>query len=221
MGCYRFGVPRDLVLWLKEAFALQHFIETGTNRGETAAWASGHFNQVTTIEGSPLLFDAARKEYGRVRNIEFLLGDSRAHLRRLVPQLSGPAIFWLDAHWCGTDTFGQADECPVLGEVHPINASPHGHFVLIDDARYFLAPPPAPHDADHWPDIWQVCSQLKKHVSDRHVVVHEDVIIAVPHSAKRELTQYLRVLRGTEAPTVFEPSGRSFLGKLKMMWARH
>jgi hypothetical protein len=62
---------------------------------------------------------------------------------------------------------------------------------------------------------------LKRHVSDRHVVVHEDVILAVPHSAKRELTQYLRVLRGTELPTVFEPSGRSFLGKLKMMWARH
>lgn len=220
MGCHRFGVPQELVLWLKNTFHVRHFIETGTNRAETSVWASDHFERVTTIEGHEPLFNAARKEYGRIRNVDFLLGDSRQHLRRLLPGLSDPVVFWLDAHWCGNETFGRSDECPVLGELEAINASSIDHFVLVDDARYFLAPPPAPHAADQWPDIWTVYAQLKGHKEDQYVAIYEDVIIGVPGLAKQKLVEYLRASWSLSAAPAPEPQPPSLLHRLKNILAR-
>src|SRR5262245_50073632 len=142
MGAIRFGVPKELVLWLRDAFKISVFVETGTNRAETAAWASTHFARVFTIEANEGLHQRAIKTFGDRKNIQFLNGDSRVHINSLLPSLTEPAIFWLDAHWCGEDTFGKTEECPVVGELELLNASEVNHIVLVDDARLFLAPPP-------------------------------------------------------------------------------
>ncbi len=192
MGCVRFGAPRELVLWLRNTFDVKTFVETGTNRAETSVWASDEFQNVKTIEAYEPLFRNAVESYGSRRNIEFLLGDSREHIRQLVSSLVNPAIFWLDAHWCGTETFGNGDECPVLGELESLNASAVAHFILIDDARLFLSPPPSPHDANHWPDIATICRALQNHSSNRYVAVHDDVIVAVPGFAKTSIVEFIR-----------------------------
>lgn len=192
MGSYRFGAPRELVLWIRDTFGVRTFVETGTNRAETALWASEEFQTVITIEGYEPLYRKAVESFGNRKNISFLLGDSRNHIRQLAASLGTPAIFWLDAHWCGTETFGDLDECPVLGELASLNSSNIPHFILIDDARLFLAPPPPPHDSDHWPDIATICRELENQFTNRYVAVHDDVIVGVPPDAKARFVEFLR-----------------------------
>lgn len=192
MGAIRFGVPRELVLWLRDTFKIDVFVETGTNRAETAVWASKNFERVFTIEANELFHQRALEAFGDRKNIQFLKGDSRVHIKSLLASLPEPAIFWLDAHWCGEDTFGKTEECPVVGELELLNTSEVNHIVLIDDARLFLAPPPPPHEASHWPDIATICGLLSARATNRYVVVHHDVIIAVPDGAKPLLIEFVR-----------------------------
>jgi len=192
MGNIRFGAPRDLVLWLSKTFQINTFVETGTNRAETTVWASEHFERVFTVEGYEPLYLKAVENFGHRSNIKFLKGDSRDHIKTIVSSLTEPAIFWLDAHWCGEHTFGKSDECPVVGELEELNRTTMPHMVLIDDARLFLAPPPAPHEASHWPNISEVCHLLTSHGLNRYVAIHEDVIVGVPDAAKPKFIEFLR-----------------------------
>src|SRR5262245_5918475 len=192
MGSVRFGVPKDLVLWMRDTFKVKVFVETGTYEAETAVWACANFARVFTIEAHEALYQKAVETFGRCKNIRFLEGDSRTHIKSLASSLTEPAIFWLDAHWCGENTFGKSDECPVVGELELLNASKVPHMVLIDDARFFLAPPPAPHDATYWPDINAICRLMAAHDSHRYVAVHDDVIIGVPGAARLQLVGFLR-----------------------------
>ncbi len=192
MGNIRFGAPRELVLWLRDTFKVKTFVETGTNRADTTVWASGEFEKVITVEGFEPLYQEAVNNFGERKNITFLLGDSRDHIRDLSNTITEPAIFWLDAHWCGEHTFGSSDECPVMDELQALIRSAVPHFILIDDARLFLAPPPRPHQADHWPDIARICEVLTQPSANCYVAVQDDVIIAVPASAKLETIEFLR-----------------------------
>jgi hypothetical protein len=192
MGNVRFGAPRELVLWLSKTFAASTFVETGTNRAETAVWAADHFEQVYTVEAYEPLYNKNVEAFGNRKNIQFLKGDSRGHIQSISNSLTRPAIFWLDAHWCGEFTFGKSDECPVVGELEALNRTSPNHIILIDDARLFLAPPPPPHEASHWPDIAQICRMLTANDSKRYVAVHDDVIISVPDAARIQLVDFLR-----------------------------
>ncbi|TLY34310.1 MAG: hypothetical protein E6K62_06060, partial [Nitrospirae bacterium] len=136
------------MLQLKGKYALEDFIETGTYQGGTAVWAAAHFDRVTTIEFSRSLYEETKAQHDGASNLSFLFGDSREALRAIVPTLRQPAIFWLDSHWSGGQTYGQNDECPLLEEIEAITSSVHTHFLFIDDARLFAAPPPRPHRID-------------------------------------------------------------------------
>ncbi len=50
MGLVYFGIPHNVVLSVKEKFGVAAFVETGTFRGDTAAFAAGHFQRVFTVE---------------------------------------------------------------------------------------------------------------------------------------------------------------------------
>jgi hypothetical protein len=77
----------------------------------------------------------------------------------------------------------------LLEEIAAVNRSSHEHFILIDDARLFLAPPEPPHDLGQWPDIGAVVAALNTGAS-KYVVVFEDAIIAVPSAARASLQAY-------------------------------
>ena len=209
MGAIRFGAPTELVLWLRDIFDVNVFVETGTNRAETAIWASANFKRVFTIEAYEPLYRQALQASGDHKNIQFLHGDSRTHMKALLSSLANPAIFWLDAHWCGEQSFGTTEECPVIGELKLLNASKVAHIVLIDDARLFLAPPPPPHKPSHWPDIATICGLLSAASTNRYVVVHDDVIVAVPGNAKAEFVEFLRA---KVANNPVQPAGVSVRG---------
>ncbi len=185
------GPPEELILGLRQRGGLDHFVETGTFRGNTAVWAAAHFRQVTTIEMSPAIHAAAKARFGSLSNVRAIEGDSRIVLGELVAGLAQPAIFWLDPHWSGLDTAGVDAECPVLEELARINASPQAHVVLVDDARLFCAPPPRPHRAEQWPDLSSLVGALAAS-GRRHVVLFEDVFVAVPSEEKRFLSTWLQ-----------------------------
>jgi hypothetical protein len=183
MGFIHPGVPQELVLRLAKEFGVGTFVETGTHKGNTSAWASSHFSRVVTIEGSELWYERTKPRLEALGNVSMFPGHSREVLPKVVEALSGPAIFWLDAHWSGRQTAGADEQCPLLDEIAAVNRAAQDTFILIDDARLFLAPPEPPHDVNQWPDIGATVAALNA-CRPRYVVVFEDAIIAVPLSAR-------------------------------------
>jgi hypothetical protein len=183
---------------LREACGVDAFIEGGTFRGDTTAWAAEHFSRVVSIEFSKTLYDAARERFRDERKIELRFGDSRAVLAELVPALDAPAMFWLDSHWSGGATYGENDECPLLEELRVLASSPIEHVVLVDDARLFLAPPPLPHRFEQWPPIDVVLAALRHPGRESYVVIHDDVIVRAPIAARDAVARFCQE-RATEA----------------------
>jgi hypothetical protein len=188
MGSVRLGAPEDIIELLSNSYGVSTFIETGTYLGDTAAWASKRFDRVITIEGSPEIQRSALEKHGHNRNITFVLGNSRDVLEKALADVDDLSIIWLDAHWM-PGAFGAEAECPIIAEIEAINRSSHEHFILIDDARLFLAPPPKPHRAADWPDLATVLATLNELPNrPRFEVIYEDVIVAVPEFS-RELVR--------------------------------
>jgi hypothetical protein len=194
MGIVQMGPPHQVVLDLRDRCGLRRFVETGTYLGETTAWAAEQFACVSTIERSPALYAKARAILAEWDNVECLLGNSRELLVRLAGEKT-PTLYWLDAHWSGGETAGKDEECPLLAEIAAIGgaAAETGSVLLIDDARLFLAPPPLPHQAAQWPDLWEVLSVLKRHHGG-HFVIHADVIFSLPVEMKDWAIRYFQAL---------------------------
>jgi hypothetical protein len=182
-------VISSLVLYLRDQFRIENFVETGTYHAATAIWASRQFNQVYTIEAAHQLWEKASEKYAHIANVHFLYGDSRVHLKSLSTILNSSALFWLDAHYSGGDTFGATDECPLLSELEAIRSGVDNPFILIDDASYFLSPPPKPHNPTQWPDLTEIVASLTDNgKSDCYNLVLEEVIVSAPRFA-REIVQ--------------------------------
>jgi hypothetical protein len=194
MGELRWGIPKDLVLKLAKEFNVRKFIETGTYHGNTSLWASEYFDGVTTLEASQELHAIAEKNLATTPNVSLIFGSSKVLLTKAIAPAAGPALFWLDAHYSGGITFGSKDECPLVEELNQINESPIDHFILIDDARLFLSPPYLGHDTSQWPSIDIICSLLQSGKHKKYIAVFEDVIFAVPESAKTFLQKELQHL---------------------------
>jgi len=192
MGNIVSGILKEIVLSLAAESGVKNFVETGTYQASSALWASGQFQQAYSIEAARPLYDQAVARFGHIPNLHFHHGDSRDCLRQIQQLLDGPALYWLDAHWSGGVTFGQGDECPVLSEIEQVNQGTADSIIMIDDARLFLSPPPKPHDADQWPDLLTVLSELAEPKPRRYIIVHQDVIVAVPPRLRRFLIDWIR-----------------------------
>lgn len=188
MGYVRMGVPEELVLGIAKLHGAKTFVETGTYHGGTTAWAARHFDKVITIEINPELSAQAAANLSRPFHVDFLVGDSLALLPGVVASLSSTAVFWLDSHFCGDGTGDTAKECPLLAEL-PLVAQAENPVILIDDARYFLGPPPPPHDPAQWPGIDDIFRLLARLLPGHITTLRDDVIICAPASVKPVLDQ--------------------------------
>ncbi len=190
MGGVQFRVPLRLCRMLKDELGLRSAIETGTYLGDSAAALGGVFDEVWSIELSEEFFEAARMSHARP-GLHFVQGRSEQVLPDLLRGVDGPALFWLDGHWSAGETAGEELECPVMHELAAIDAWPAAKdsAVLIDDARYFLGPPPPPHEPSAWPTFLEVLDALRRDY-DRFVTVLEDVIIAGPTSTQPLVGRY-------------------------------
>lgn len=202
------GPPKELMLQLKNEYGIKKFIETGTFLGDTAVWASNHFEDVVTIEYSKEIYEKTVARHGKIRNVDFVFGDSRSVLAEVVPKLIHPAVFWIDSHWSVGKTYGEHDECPLIEELRVINMSNCDHFLFIDDARQFMSPPPRPHHIDQWPSITEVIRSINSDGHKYSIVIIEDVIIAVPEYAAELVRSYCHE-RNTR---LWKESGRQLRG---------
>lgn len=174
MGSVYHGIPPELALDLKQKYDLQLFVETGTLMGRTAEWASVHFEQVYTMEIAYNLFALAKSVLKSFSNVQLIYGDSQAILKDLVPMLSKPTLFWLDAHWSRDLGYPKFDAaiCPVLEEIATLSTAIPDHVVLVDDLRLFGNEP-------GWPNKMDVKDALEK--VGKKVTYSADVFIAVPN----------------------------------------
>lgn len=216
MGIERMGPPDWLVDRVRERFRIRTFIETGSYLGETAAWAAARFERVHSVEALQENYEAAVARHGSLANLALVHGDSVAFLRELVPALQADALFWLDAHWMGGASHGAQSQCPLLAELAEVNGSPHAHFIFIDDARLFLAPPPLPNQAVQWPALAEVMGTLA--AKDRYTVIVEDVIVSVPAPARADVLPWVQE-RTTAAWHRHGRISRSRLAQWALRWA--
>ena len=168
------GIPPKLALRLKEQYDLRFFVETGTLVGNTAKWASEHFEQVYTIECSYKFYIIARNKIGAIPNVKLFHGFSQHFLDGVLPSLTGPALIWLDAHWSPDLQYACFDQviCPVLEEIDVISEASQDHVILVDDFRLFGKEP-------GWPSIDVVKKALES--LNKTVTYSTDVIMAVPN----------------------------------------
>jgi FkbM family methyltransferase len=193
MGAIHFSVDPELVRALRRALPLRVFVETGTYRGDTAAAVAGEFDSVITIELAAAIHSAAAARLAPMSNVTALLGHSPEVLRGLAPRLASESVlYWLDAHWCGSETGGQPHECPLVDELATISKLNETSAVLIDDARLFLAPPPPPHDNSKWPLLDEVVERLRALSQHHRLWVINDVFVFAPPKAYDAVVEYGR-----------------------------
>ncbi len=131
-------VKQRVVKEYGKRFGLQTLVETGTYRGEMVTAVKSTFADIYSIELNPQLFQAAHQQFSRDPHIHLLQGDSAEVLPELLPHLSGPLLFWLDAHYSGGITSKATSNTPVMEEIRHILAQwKEGSVILIDDARLF------------------------------------------------------------------------------------
>jgi hypothetical protein len=122
----------------KDKFNLDTLVETGTYLGDTVAKARGCFSEIYSIEVDEVLFNKAKAKFSCFKGIHILKGDSAKVLPEVTAEIKAPALFWLDAHYSGGITSGDAELSPIVQEVESIlKANNLEHVFLIDDAHLF------------------------------------------------------------------------------------
>jgi hypothetical protein len=174
------GIPKALVLLLKENLSYNSFIETGTYQGETSIWASKHFDNVITIEASEEIYE--KLELKGFSNITALLGNSSDLLGNITQESS---IFYLDAHNSGGATF---DSYPLLDELDLINNSKLDHVIIVDDARFCMSV----FNGETYGEIVNICNKLS--CNNRYVVIYDDMLIAVPREYRYLIDDYTNLV---------------------------
>jgi hypothetical protein len=126
-----------LVLEYAGIFHPRVFIETGTFLGDMAFAVKDLFDEIYTIEIDPQLHERTSKRFKHRSNIHVMCGDSAELLSDLLPEITKPCLFWLDAHPM-VGGVRAATPCPLRREILSILGSGLKDYVLlIDDARLF------------------------------------------------------------------------------------
>jgi len=110
-------------------------VETGTYQGGMIEMLKKHFRELYSVEFDKNLYDAAVRRFQGENNVHLYYGDSAQEIHKILKQVTGPALVWLDAHAAGPINFKnspiEAELCAVFK--HPVKDP----IILIDDARHF------------------------------------------------------------------------------------
>jgi hypothetical protein len=192
MGAISFSLDESLLRLFQQQLAATCFVETGTFRGETLAYALTLFDRCYSVEKSPAYHQRACERFGAQDGLVLALGDSPEFLAEHHDIFAaGSTVFWLDAHWCHADeTAGEQSQTPLLEELAAIGSLGPNSAVLIDDARLYLAPPPAPHRIGDWPGFHDVAQGLLALGTGHRLMVLNDVILFYPDSMRESLSGF-------------------------------
>lgn len=192
MGAIHFSLDKNLALLLRDALDASVFVETGTFKGDTTVEMQDIFSRIYTAELSEELASRARIRFLDAVTTTVVQGESPQFLISLRGTLAmEPVLYWLDAHWCaGSGTAGEISQCPLLAELAALKPLNERSAVMIDDARLFLAPPPAPHEISAWPRFDEIISLVREVAPAHEISVFNDVIILAPPLARLPLQEY-------------------------------
>lgn len=116
--------------------ALNTWIETGScfGRSITEAVELG-FSDIRSVEAKPERYAECVKLFSGNPGVKLWLGESVKMLPEMLAGVNHPALFWLDAHPSGEDSYNIGNQSQILMlelamiSNHPIS----GHVILIDD----------------------------------------------------------------------------------------
>lgn len=181
MGIYHPGIPP----WVLAFVATQNFskvaIETGTHVGNSASLLAEQFTLVFTVERNYIYYNIAANKLKSLANVKCVNDYSPIFLSQVLAQLKPcPALFWLDAHYSGDDTYGETSPCPLMQELEVISeyVDAFDVVVCIDDARLFMMP----HDLALQMEGWPRLSHILQKIEEMNLVsfIYQDVIFAFP-----------------------------------------
>jgi hypothetical protein len=131
-------VKQTVVKRYAKQFRTQTLVETGTYYGEMIDAMHNLFKNVISVELGEQLYSQALQRFSDYPNVVILHGDSGELMPRIIANLTGPTLFWLDGHFSEGITARGVLRTPIIQELHAILAAPMSqHVVLVDDARCF------------------------------------------------------------------------------------
>lgn len=194
MGAVHFSIDTDLVRFFRDRLPIATFVETGTYRGDSLERVRPFFEYLYSVESSPRFYHEAAARFAADPAVDIRQGDSADFLAALSDRLRGmPTLFWLDAHWCQDEgTAGEGSQCPLIRELKAIGALHPQSVVLVDDFRFFLSPPNAPHDITQWPSLEEVLPALTALSAAHLLMVVNDVGVLYPAALRDAMRDYAR-----------------------------
>jgi hypothetical protein len=194
------GLPPQLLVDLRFRLGLTRAVETGTFRGDSAAWLASLFPEVVTIELSPELAAAAAERFASAPQVRVVQGESGSELRAFADP-SVPTLYFLDAHWSLGPTVGREIDCPIRDELAALEAGVNQRdCVIVDDADLFEQPPPEPHDPAKWPPLPELEESLNVLYPAHDVAVIDDQVIATPPEARPVVEAWATTVRTGKRP---------------------
>ena len=120
------SVQLDVKLFeeLRDEYDLRDVVETGSANGTSTLKLSEIFSHVWAIELDEARFTKTVSRTSHLKNVTVLCGDTREVIPQLRPALRYNMLWWLDAHYCGGDSAGAGDECPLLEELNQNQSTP-------------------------------------------------------------------------------------------------
>lgn len=116
----------------------KNFVETGTNYGNTIHNVIDDFENIYTIELSEKFYGRAVESFKNNEKVRLFLGDSMEILPKVLKEVFGPTIFFLDGHFSSEDTAQGTKDVPLLEELRAIIEDfRFESLIIIDDYRLF------------------------------------------------------------------------------------
>lgn len=126
-----------LVPRLGVRYGLKTLVETGSHVGDMVAACLGQFDRIYSIELSDDYYAFCRGRFWGNPSVRIIRGDSSVELPRLLETLSGPCLFWIDAHGNDPVEYAVGDtESAAVGELPAVAAYCRvyrGCVVMVDD----------------------------------------------------------------------------------------
>jgi hypothetical protein len=167
-------VKQEVIKGYSQKYHIATLVETGTYLGDMVDAMKKDFKKIFSIELDVRLFKWSNKRFKRSGHIAIIQGDSSEELKKLMSNLTEPAIFWLDGHYSDGITAKGDKDTPICEELDCIlNSEIKGHIIIIDDARNFGSD-------SAYPTIQELKNIVFSISPNAEIVIKDDIIRIIP-----------------------------------------